>query len=104
MSSAFFNSFAVLFVALCDEYSLRYKKTHLCWTKLHYVLQQPPIKMICTSKLSAPPLAMPDHCKTENAVEAYRNYYLTEKINLMKYTNRDAPWWLQKKIATIPSI
>jgi hypothetical protein len=51
-----------------------------------------------------PPLAMPEHCQLDSAVESYRNYYLTEKINLMKYTKRNAPWWMQKQIATIPSI
>jgi hypothetical protein len=47
---------------------------------------------------------MPEHCQLDSAVESYRNYYLTEKINLMKYTKRNAPWWMQKQIATIPSI
>jgi len=82
-----------LFVALCDEYSLRYKKTHLCWTKLHYVLQQPPIKMICTSKLSAPPLAMPDYCKKETVINSYRSYYMNEKASFAKWTNRQVPSW-----------
>ena len=37
---------------------------------------------------------MPDHCKKTNTIDAYRNYYLTEKasISTWKYSNQPA-WW-----------
>lgn len=38
--------------------------------------------------------AMPDKYKCDNAVTAYRNYYLGEKRNILKYTKRERPEWI----------
>jgi len=46
--------------------------------------------------LTKPALAMPDHCKiSSDPVECYREYYRQEKQDLLKYTNRDKPLWLE---------
>lgn len=45
--------------------------------------------------LTMPALAMPDHCKiSTDPVECYREYYRKEKIDLHRWTGRDAPDWL----------
>jgi len=93
----------ILMEELGKEYTHRFGKVHKTILDHSESLAIFP-RDIKAGKWQEPPLAMPEHCRLDNAVEAYRNYYLTEKINLMRYTNRDAPWWLQKKIATIPSI
>lgn len=38
--------------------------------------------------------AMPDKYKTEDPVEAYRNYYSHEKKHFSKWTKRDTPYWM----------
>jgi len=38
--------------------------------------------------------AMPDEYKHDDAVVAYRAYYINEKANLLTYTKRDQPTWL----------
>ena len=93
----------ILMEELGKEYTHRFGKVHKTILDHSDALSEFPTN-IKTVEWQDPPLAMPEHCQTTDAVEAYRNYYLTEKINLMRYTNRDAPWWLQKKIATIPCI
>lgn len=42
------------------------------------------------------PLAMPSHCKQPNAVEAYRYLYQTEKKDLLQYTRRSLPPWIDR--------
>jgi hypothetical protein len=89
-----------LFVALCAEYTVRYRKTHLCWTKLHAVLKDPPQKMVWNGVFRAPPPAMPDHCKREAVIDAYRTYYAVEKRSFAKWTVREPPIWFATAIFT----
>lgn len=42
--------------------------------------------------------AMPEWCKDESTVQAYRNYYLYEKTHLLTYTRRDLPPWMEEDI------
>lgn len=43
-----------------------------------------------------PALAMPDHCKiSSDPTECYRYYYRTEKKDLLTYTGREMPFWLE---------
>lgn len=38
--------------------------------------------------------AMPEQYRNEDAVSAYRNYYLSEKASIAKWTKREIPsWW-----------
>lgn len=41
--------------------------------------------------------AMPNEYKEENAINAYRNYYINEKKHLAKWTNpgRKPNWWIE---------
>jgi hypothetical protein len=81
-----------LFYDLCEEYTYRYGKTHLCFTKLKDVLVFVP-KNIPEGPLTQFALAMPDEYKTEDAVESYRTYYKTDKRHLCKWTKRPVPEW-----------
>jgi hypothetical protein len=84
-----------LFLELGKEYTHRYGKIHLSVSKLSEVLKNPPknIKPIGFTKM---PQAMPDHCKMSDSVEAYRKYYLIEKKNILKYTNRETPKFIKE--------
>jgi len=65
-------------LALGDEYTKRYGKTHLTITKCKKPLQWAPMGMT-TSAFKQPPQAMPDEYKNECSIEAYWNYYIGEK-------------------------
>ena len=83
-----------LFVELCKEYTYRYEKTHLTEKKLKDVLKYAP-KNIESLGFTEMPQCMPDHCKiTNNSIEAYKNYYKIEKLNMLKYTKREKPNWI----------
>lgn len=81
-----------LFVALCDEYTYRYGKVHETDRKLRELLKQPP-KNISDSGLTEWPQCMPDYCKTEDPIQAYRNYYIHEKKDFAVWTTRKTPTW-----------
>ena len=86
-----------LFRMLSAEYSIRYSdhnfKVHKTWDKLGKLLEQAP-KNIVDNGWVDPPQCMPDHCKKSDTIDAYRNYYLTEKasISTWKYSNQPT-WW-----------
>lgn len=80
-----------LLVALCKEYTHRYKKQHAT-ERLLDILSTPP------DGLPEGPLipfaqAMPEEYKRDDPVEAYRAYYLGEKAGFAKWTARDIPEW-----------
>jgi len=80
------------FIALCDEYTHRYAKTHLTDTKFRDMLKTVPF-MSCESPtaFTKPPKCMPDEYKTGSVVESYRAYYYYTKRSFAKYTNRSCP-------------
>ena len=69
------------FVALCDEYTHRYGKIHLCETKLKDILAKAP-KNITVKHQTVMPQAMPEEYKRSCSVEAYRAYYEATKLKL----------------------
>ena len=86
-----------LFRMLSAEYTLRYSngefKVHKTWDKLGKILETAP-KNIVDNGWIDPPQCMPDHCKKPDTIDAYRNYYLTEKASFStwNYTNKPT-WW-----------
>jgi hypothetical protein len=68
------------FIALCNEYTRRYNRTHLTYTKLHRALRYPP-KNIPVGTFTYPPQAMPNIYKHSDTVIAYRKYYTAEKLS-----------------------
>ena len=68
-------------IALGNEYTARYGKTHLTITKCKDVLSKPPVGIACTG-FAEPPQCMPDEYKASDAVTGYWNYYIGEKHNV----------------------
>ena len=65
-------------MALGNEYTKRYGKTHLSITKCKDFLAIPP-RHIQGDDWCQPPQAMPDKYKDECSIQAYWNYYIGEK-------------------------
>jgi hypothetical protein len=76
---------------LCEEYTLRYKKTHKCKQVIEWCLINKP--NIPDIPFNNPPLAMPNEYKTTSVVESYRNYYMGDKRSFSIWTNREKPEW-----------
>ena len=66
------------FIALCEEYTKRYGKTHLSITKCKEPLRLAPIN-IPHVEFKQPPQCMPDEYKDKCSIQAYWNYYIGEK-------------------------
>ena len=58
-------------LSIALEYSRRYGKQHACYSQLRAVEEV--IDQLPAGPLTAPALAMPDQCKTNNTFESYRN-------------------------------
>ena len=90
-----------LFRMLSAEYTLRYSngefKVHKTWNKLGKILETAP-KNIEDNGWIDPPQCMPDHCKNDDVVRAYRNYYILEKNNFAKWKTSKTPEWYTKGI------
>ncbi len=81
-------------LALCKEYTYRYKKVHKCErTGLMAALATIPSNISHTEFIQ-PPQAMPDQYKDECSVKAYRLYYKNEKSKIAKYKEREMPSWM----------
>ena len=95
-----------LFRQLSAEYTLRFSKSgdwgrdlkvHKTWDKLGKILETTP-KNIKDNGWVDPPQCMPDHCKDEDVVKAYRNYYIKEKNNFAVWKYSGTPAWYTKGI------
>jgi len=85
------------FFALCDEYTRRYKRKHICSLgNLPYTIQSPP-NNLKNYDWTTPPSVMDDkYIITENYIDNYRNYYKFGKANLHSWTNREPPLWIKE--------
>ena len=81
------------FKALSDEYTHRYGRVHLSWQKLKDVVAHCPAQIV-DDGLTPFAQAMPDEYKHDDAVTAYRAYYVNDKAKILTYTRRDQPIWL----------
>ena len=71
---------------LCNEYAKRYNRRHACEPIIKRLLVNPPVVLQSGPfKFTEPPQAMPEDCRSENTVEAYRQYY-------RKYKSVFATW------------
>ena len=77
------------FIALCDEYTHRYGKTHLTDTKFRELLKVVPYHV--QLDYSKPPKCMPSEYKCGSVVKSYQAYYYHTKRSFSKYTNRAVP-------------
>lgn len=84
-------------LALCNEYTLRYNKTHKSQQIIEWCQQfgGKPIKTGLTPFAQA----MPDKYKNDNAIFAYRDYYIGEKLSFAKWKEpAKIPFWIINRI------
>ena len=86
------------FQATVKEYEKRYGRVHATYDKLGGYLWFAPHNINRFGRLTKFAQAMPEYCKREDPVEAYRYYYINEKKSFAKWTNRDMPWWYQQAV------
>jgi hypothetical protein len=87
------------YVWLCDlgmelskEYTYRYGKRHKSQDVIEWcMINNPNIKT--NGDLTPFAMAMPDECKIGPPVASYRQYYMTEKRAIAKWTKRETPIW-----------
>ena len=77
---------------LHDEFKLRYGKDHLSYTKLREVLKYPPMN-IADTPFTQPTQAMPDDVKDNDAIVAYRNYYMKHKSHIATWKAHKPNWY-----------
>ena len=80
-------------MALLDEYTKRYKKTHAC-SFIMKRLHQPPSPILGLLRRTPVRLAMPDEYKHDCPVKSYRAYYNHGKRELHQWTRRARPTWI----------
>ena len=80
--------------ALSKENIVRYDKVHASSLLLKWVETNRHLLSFPKTGLTDFALAMPDQYKTSDPVTSYRQYYLSEKKHLFKWTNRDTPDWI----------
>ncbi len=83
-----------LFRQLLIEYTFRYEK-HRDLEKVYFWIRDNfPYDKIKKIELTPFVQALPETYKDEDAVKAYRSYYLNDKRHIAKWKNRDQPeWW-----------
>ena len=81
-----------LFVALCDEYSLRYGRLHKTFSeRAGWLAMIPELPNVGQTEFKQ---CMPDDCKVEgDAVQAYRNYYKLHKSHIATWKTDPPDWW-----------
>jgi hypothetical protein len=89
-----FNWLVVHALALCGEYSLRYNKIHKCEGVILWCRDNQNQLDLPEIGLTPHCLAMPDDCKLNDIVAAYRKYYKNYKAYFAKWPeNRQPEWW-----------
>jgi hypothetical protein len=90
------------FEELAGQYMLRFGKVHKTWKEQAKYLTKRPVNMKYTSLCSPFAQAMPDEYKNEDAVTAYRTYYINDKQRFAKWERGvDAPDWWKEKVNEI---
>jgi len=83
-----------LLVALCEEYTLRYGKVHKSQrTGIVDSLRRCPDNLPL-GYFNLPPQCMPDKYKCDHPIDAYRNYYLGDKMYMATWKFTEAPSWI----------
>ena len=87
-----------LWYELCLEYEYRfwhYTKKHKTFQKLQHYLLLIPKNIDHDKGLTEMPQCMPDDVKADNAIDAYRNYYVQYKKSFAKWTDRPTPKFME---------
>ena len=89
------------FHALASEYRIRFGKYHKSWAEHGVRLMRPPEPLLQKGgELTEFAQAMPDEYKCDDAVTAYRAYYINDKEYFAKWEKgRDEPdWWSNRHV------
>ena len=70
---------------LCNEYRLRYGRTHACEVYIKGALASPPAGMTKLWTWTEPPKCMPVEYQEGSTVDAYRRYYREAKKSIAKW-------------------
>ena len=81
------------FQATAKEYEHRYGRKHATYEKIGGMVWFTPRNIDKFEPQTPFAQAMPDDCKREDPVDAYREYYKQEKKAFAKWTNREVPHW-----------
>jgi len=84
--------------ALCKEYTRRYKKVHKAEDLISLIRFRKPVNIPITDSMTPFAQAMPDEYKNEDAVKAYRAYYIGEKSDIAEWKNAETPSWFQEAL------
>ena len=77
------------FVALCDEYSRRYNRTHKSYTELNAILRYPHKNVPVTDACTPFRIAITDtQWHRSEPIDSYRAYYIGEKLKTQRDLNR----------------
>jgi hypothetical protein len=82
-----------LWFYICCEYEQRYNKKHATWEKLANQLSIYP-DHIPEIEETPIPLCMPDECKRDDAVTAYRSFYKSHKRKFATWKNQVPDWFI----------
>jgi len=74
---------------ICKEFTLRYGKHHKTQDVLEWLQANKP--NLQNSEFVAPPLCMPDQYKKDDAIDAYRNFYVKDKLAVKKLDWKKIP-------------
>lgn len=80
-----------LFDGCLREYERRYGKTHSASSLKTFLFNSP--KNIERGQQTPFAQAMPDDFKNEDAIQAYRTFYIKSKSRFAKWTNTEVPKW-----------
>ena len=78
-------------IALCDEYTYRYGKRHKSQDVIELLSYIP--KDMPREDITPFVQCMPELYRGEDAVEAYRRYYVGDKARFARLTRREVPRW-----------
>ena len=81
---------------LGQEYNKRYNKKHLAWSKLQTWLKTSALTIVAfpNTGWTNPPQCMPEQYRQPDVVQAYRAYYIGEKLKFAKWNFSKKPEWL----------
>lgn len=80
-------------LALCDEYEIRYGREHACRRPILWMSNMD--SLITEGPLTPHPQAMPDGCKRDDPVDAYRTYYIRDKRDIAQWSRSRVPDWFK---------
>jgi hypothetical protein len=84
--------------ALCEEYTLRYSKTHGSLKAIDFAAKNR--NKIPRGRITPFALAMPEELKIQgNAIESYRNYYRVAKSHIAQWKTTIPNWYYQENLS-----